>query len=204
MSRRKDQTVRRRQLIRAAHVTLARKGSEATRLADIAREAGVATGLVSYYFPSKDDLLLEATRSCIDGFYSEREEAVARVEDPLGKLELAVRLALPEGPDDGDWIILVEFWTRALRSVPLAIVASLFQARSRGLYVSILEEGAARGRFTLAADADSLARSLVAMIEGLALQLIMKDPSLDAAAVERLALGYARQMVGEPARDIQT
>ena len=200
MSRRKDQTVRRRQLIRAARVTLARKGSEATRLADIAREAGVATGLVSYYFPSKDDLLLEATRSCIDGFYSEREEAVARVEDPLEKLELAVRLALPEGPDDGDWIILVEFWTRALRSVPLATVASLFQARSRGLYVAILEEGAARGRFTLAADADSLARSLTAMIEGLALQVILKDPSLDAATVERLALGYARQVVGEPAR----
>lgn len=200
MSRRRDQTARRRQLIHAAYVILGRKGSEATRLVDIAREAGVATGLVSYYFPSKDDLLLEATRFCIDRFYNEREAAVGRVDDPLEKLELAVRLALPEGPDDRDWIILTEFWTRALRSVPLSTVAALFQARSRGLYVSILEEGRACGRFSIATDADSLARSLIAMIEGLALQIILRDPSLDVATVERLVLEYARHAVSEPAQ----
>ncbi len=199
MPRRKDHTGRRRQLIQAAYVTLARKGSEGTRLADIAREAGVAPGLVSYYFPSKDDLLLEATRHCIDGFYAEREEAVASVEDPLEKLELAIRLALPESAEDRDWTILAEFWTRALRSVPLSTVAALFQARSRALYVSILEEGQASGRFSLAADAESVARSLIAMIEGLALQVVLRDPSLDVETMERLVIAYARQAVGESA-----
>lgn len=201
MARRRDQAVRRRQLIRAAYAVLARKGSEGTRLVDIAREAGVAVGLVTYYFPSKDDLLLEATRYCLDSFYSEREHAVAMLDDPLEKLELAIRLALPSDPHDPEWTVLVEFWTRALRVVPLATVAGAYQARSRALYVSVIEAGRARGRFDPDVDAEAVARSLIALIEGLALQALLNDPSLDAATIERLPLDYVRLALGvrEPA-----
>ena len=48
---------RRRQLLKAATKVFARKGYHATRIADIASEAGVAYGLVYHYFKNKDEIL---------------------------------------------------------------------------------------------------------------------------------------------------
>ena len=48
---------RRNQLLEAATIVFARKGFHDTRIADIAREAGVAYGLVYHYFKNKDEIL---------------------------------------------------------------------------------------------------------------------------------------------------
>jgi AcrR family transcriptional regulator len=48
---------KRRQLIDAAVRVFARKGYHASRVGDIAEEAGVAHGLLYHYFKSKDDVL---------------------------------------------------------------------------------------------------------------------------------------------------
>jgi TetR/AcrR family transcriptional regulator, fatty acid metabolism regulator protein len=48
---------RRRQILDAAVRVFARKGYHASRVGDIAEEAGVAHGLLYHYFKSKDDVL---------------------------------------------------------------------------------------------------------------------------------------------------
>jgi len=48
---------RRRELLDAAIVVFARKGFHASRVGDIAEEAGVAHGLLYHYFRSKDEVL---------------------------------------------------------------------------------------------------------------------------------------------------
>jgi AcrR family transcriptional regulator len=50
---------KRRQILDAAVGVFARQGFHATRVSDIADEAGVAYGLVYHYFRSKDDVLNE-------------------------------------------------------------------------------------------------------------------------------------------------
>ncbi|MEZ5075952.1 MAG: TetR/AcrR family transcriptional regulator [Solirubrobacterales bacterium] len=50
---------KRRQILDAAVRVLARQGFHATRVSDIADEAGVAYGLVYHYFRSKDEVLSE-------------------------------------------------------------------------------------------------------------------------------------------------
>jgi AcrR family transcriptional regulator len=52
-------TDKRRQILDAAVAVFARQGFHATRVSDIADEAGVAYGLVYHYFRSKDDVLNE-------------------------------------------------------------------------------------------------------------------------------------------------
>jgi TetR/AcrR family transcriptional regulator, fatty acid metabolism regulator protein len=52
-------TDKRRQILDAAVRVFARQGFHATRVSDIADEAGVAYGLVYHYFRSKDDILDE-------------------------------------------------------------------------------------------------------------------------------------------------
>ena len=50
---------KRRQILDAAIRVFARQGFHATRVSDIADEAGVAYGLVYHYFRSKDEVLNE-------------------------------------------------------------------------------------------------------------------------------------------------
>jgi TetR/AcrR family transcriptional regulator, fatty acid metabolism regulator protein len=52
-------TERRSELLRAAVRVFARRGFRASRVADIAEEAGVAHGLLYHYFRSKDEVLDE-------------------------------------------------------------------------------------------------------------------------------------------------
>lgn len=55
-------------IVSAAYLTLAEVGYEATSVKDIAARAGVAPGLVHYYFGSKEDLVLAAVRFGCDEF----------------------------------------------------------------------------------------------------------------------------------------
>lgn len=79
---------RRHTILRAAIDVFARKGYHGCRIADVAREAGVAYGLVYHYFKNKDELLETVAETGWSGFVS-RMRAVA--EDESSSLEQKVR-----------------------------------------------------------------------------------------------------------------
>ncbi len=59
---------RREQLIAAAARVIARSGYDAATVRDVAREAGVSTGVIAYYFEGKDDLFAHVLRSASRAF----------------------------------------------------------------------------------------------------------------------------------------
>jgi TetR/AcrR family transcriptional regulator, fatty acid metabolism regulator protein len=73
---------RRRTILRAAIDVFARKGYHGCRIADVAREAGVAYGLVYHYFKNKDELLESVFDAGWTGFVT-RLRAVAEGEGSL-------------------------------------------------------------------------------------------------------------------------
>ncbi|EPX63421.1 Transcriptional regulator, TetR family [Cystobacter fuscus DSM 2262] len=79
---------RRHTILRAAIDVFARKGYHGCRIADVAREAGVAYGLVYHYFKNKDELLETVAETGWGGFVS-RIRAVAEEEN--SSLEAKVR-----------------------------------------------------------------------------------------------------------------
>jgi AcrR family transcriptional regulator len=70
-------TDRREEILQAAVRVFARKGYHTCRVSDIAREAGVAHGLLYHYFRSKEDVLEEIFRET----WSELLTEVARIEE---------------------------------------------------------------------------------------------------------------------------
>jgi AcrR family transcriptional regulator len=68
---------KRRQILDAAVRTFAEKGYHATRVGDIAEEAGVAYGLVYHYFQSKEDVLETIFRET----WAELLDAIRDVEE---------------------------------------------------------------------------------------------------------------------------
>jgi TetR/AcrR family transcriptional regulator, fatty acid metabolism regulator protein len=105
---------RRRQILEAAVRVFARQGFEATRMADVAREAGVAYGLVYHYFGSKDAVL----RSVFQEAWTRLLEAVALAEETgetaVDQLGLVVRIVLRVWRDEPDLVrLLVREVTRS-------------------------------------------------------------------------------------------
>ncbi len=193
---RSDPTKRRRQLVEAAAEILAERGGEATRLSDVAERLGVATSLVSYYFPMREDLILEATRFGADRYFAQESAELARISDPLKRLEHAIRWTIPDGPRDPTWIIMIEFWMRAIRRPPLQTVAAIFQSRARTLFAAIIEYGIASGRFEPVATSEEVAASIVAMIDGFAMRIVLMDPATDPEQMQALVTQYSRIAVG--------
>ena len=70
------QREKRRLILRAAITVFARSGYHTSRVSDVAKEAGVAYGLVYHYFGSKDDLLQTIFRRT----WSRMLEAVEAIE----------------------------------------------------------------------------------------------------------------------------
>jgi TetR/AcrR family transcriptional regulator, cholesterol catabolism regulator len=58
MSAKLARAVRREEITKAAQDLFSRKGYHGTSVPDIARAAGISTGLIYYIFPSKEDILL--------------------------------------------------------------------------------------------------------------------------------------------------
>lgn len=75
---------RRHTILRAAIDVFARKGYHGCRIADVAREAGVAYGLVYHYFKNKDELLETVFETGWSGFVT-RVRAVAEGEGTLAQ-----------------------------------------------------------------------------------------------------------------------
>lgn len=91
---------RRRQLRQAATRVFARKGYHATRIADIATEAGVAYGLVYHYYKNKEEILASVFEDnwaffvrAIDGLSKNEATFAHKLDTCVGFMIEAYRIA---------------------------------------------------------------------------------------------------------------
>ena len=194
--RRKDQAERRRQLTDAARQVLLERGAVGVRVKDVAERAGLAPSSVLYYYPNLDELLIEVSRGAIDRFAERRAAAVHRVEGHARQLRLAIRLGVPSGPDDTDSRLLYELDAFTGSSPAFGILTASYFDRQAMLYESVLEAGSRGGEFELSVAALTVARGLVALEDGLGLQVVIGHPAIDSAKAETILLRYAEMATG--------
>ncbi|MFN8161661.1 MAG: TetR family transcriptional regulator C-terminal domain-containing protein [Solirubrobacterales bacterium] len=194
--RRKDQSDRREQLARAARRVLLERGAVGVRVKDIADAAGLSPSSVLYYYPRIDDLLLEVSRKAIERYAESRAGAVAAVEGEVRRLRLAIHLGVPDGPDDEESRILYELDALTGSSPAFAVLTTSFYDRQVALYERVLAAGAREGTFELEAPPERIARGMIALEDGLGLQVVIGHPSLDSSAAERVLLEFATAMTG--------
>ena len=189
--RRKDQASRREQLAQASRQVLLERGAVGVRVKDIAARAGIAPSSVLYYYPRIDELMMEVSRDAIDRYTERRSQQVRKLDDPVAQLRLAIHLGVPTGPDDEESRLLYELDAFTSSSPAFAVMSSAFFDRQVLLYQYVLESGVALGVFRLGAASETIARSLVALEDGLGLQVVIKHPGLDSAAAEQILLRHA-------------
>jgi TetR/AcrR family transcriptional regulator, fatty acid metabolism regulator protein len=95
---------KRRQILRAAIAVFARSGYHTSRVADVAKEAGVAYGLVYHYFGSKEDLLDTIFRRTWTRMLQAVEEVEAEEGSARDQLAGVARIVLGSWEADPDLI----------------------------------------------------------------------------------------------------
>jgi TetR/AcrR family transcriptional regulator, fatty acid metabolism regulator protein len=139
------QEERRRQILNAAVRAFAKKGYHASRVSDIAEEAGVAYGLVYHYFESKD-AVLEAIFREMWGMMVGAINAVESLdESPREQLRKACAIVLRTWRDYPDVVrVLVREVARSGEQLQREVeeIAHAFQALQR-----IVERGQEQGEF---------------------------------------------------------
>jgi AcrR family transcriptional regulator len=104
-------TDRRRELVDAAVRVFARNGFHASRVGDIAEEAGVAHGLLYHYFRSKDEVLETIFRETWSGLVSETKRIEASGVPFREQLRRFARIYL------GSWLMTPELIRVLVREV---------------------------------------------------------------------------------------
>ncbi|HMJ96007.1 MAG TPA: TetR/AcrR family transcriptional regulator [Thermoleophilaceae bacterium] len=192
----RNQAERRRQLANAGRHVLLERGAVGMRVKDIAERAGITPSSVLYYYPRIDELMVEVSREAMERYAERRSRQLRALDDPVRQLRLAIHLGVPTGPDDDDSRLLYELDAFIGSSPAFRVLSSSFFDRQVLLYQQLLESGAAQGVFRLGSDAESLARGLVAMEDGLGLQVVVGHPGLDSAEAERILLRHASAVTG--------
>jgi len=178
--RRKLSDARRRQILKAAVQVIASKGLCDTGIKDVADQAGTSPALVIYYFGTKDALLAEALAFAEDRFYAQTADAVAGMASARDRLVELVRCScsVGEAEDDFDeWVLWLDLWARAAHKPDVAKDRQTMDRRWRTTIGEIVRQGQAAGEFA-PVDAAAFALRLAALIDGLAILVVLKDPEV--------------------------
>ncbi|MFJ9884746.1 TetR/AcrR family transcriptional regulator [Streptomyces sp. NPDC091287] len=196
MARPKQQDARREELLRAARAVILRRGLHATRVRDVADQAGVATGTVTYYFRELDDLFDLVFAEAVERFCTLREQDAASRPDAREQLVSLIRTGLPTGPDDELCCLLYEFSPQARRQPTDARLRRELYGRQVDLYIRVLGAGAQAGRFTLRRPAAEIAANLVALEDAYGYHVIAQTFMTRETAEQHL-FGYAALATGD-------
>lgn len=182
---------RRDQILSAARRCFLRDGFHATSMQDLFAEAGLSSGAVYGYFPSKDDVIIAIAEENVRHVVAMIHEVAGREPGrPVGTVLADIfTLVRAKDAEEGLAGLAVLAWSEALRNPVLASrFADLF-AQIRADLTEIAGRHQDAGNLPRDVPAESLASVFLSIVPGYILQLATLGPaSVDGvpAAVEAL------------------
>ena len=135
---------RRAQILRAAVKLFSDKGYYTTTIAQIAREAGVSTGLIYQYFGDKDDVLLLSLKLVLETYEREIPPRLEGIRHPVERLCMALWAYCTIVDGLRDATILAYRSTKSLRADRRALVKQ-DESRTNRLLLGCLRDCIDRG-----------------------------------------------------------
>jgi len=183
----------------AACRAFAEYGLASTRVLDIAREAGVSTASIHYYFGSKEQVLLAALDWSTEQNVNRLRQIDQETHDPLGTLVAALNTTLPGGgmPQD-DWLLWLEVYVNVRHYPKLLEARQSLASVWTDFLAEVIDEGEKLGIFHPVAPAREVALGLTAMLDGLGFKAVAGFGHLDSAQVTTILLRFAAHQLGIP------
>jgi len=190
---------RRIEMLRAAAELICERGFGDTRIADVAKRAGVSSALVIYYFGTRDRLLVDALRHSEDSFYQAAEEMLARVTSVRERLSMLIKwTCVPQADDElpGAWGLWLDLWATALRHPEVRDARDELDGRWRDLIERIVAEGQQSGDVAADVDLRRFALTFTIVLDGLSTQVALDDKEVTSDVAYDIAMEYAEQRLG--------
>ena len=186
---------RRIEMLRAAAELICERGFGETRIADVAKRAGVSSALIIYYFGTRDRLLVDALRFSEESFYEAAEKMLAEVSSLRKRLSLLIRwTCVPESDDDipGAWGLWFDLWAQAFRHNEIKAGRVELDARWRKMIVEAIRSGE-DAKANKKIDVRMFALEFAALLDGLSIQVALEDPEIDSDVAYDIAMRFAER-----------
>jgi AcrR family transcriptional regulator len=171
--------MRRLQLTKAAYKVVSRKGYYNFTIKDIAREAGLSTGLVHYYFKNKQDLLLNLLKEINLNIRSYLNKELVKLQDPRDKLIAYIDQAFSLIEKEKEYFyVLIDFWTQVNHNPRMRQANSRLLQSYRDECAAILKEGISAGIFK-EMDVAFTATAIVSILQGTMIQYVLDNKAFD-------------------------
>ena len=95
-------------ILRAGVKVFAEKGYFNSKVADVARVAGIADGTVYLYFKSKEEILHSIFDQAMEKFITEGKHELSKIKSPANRLKKVAELHLKRLSDDRDLAIVFQ------------------------------------------------------------------------------------------------
>lgn len=157
---------RRGAILEAAAIEFATRGFDGTRVTDVARRAGVASGTVFYHFSDKAGLFRALFAA--DGPRNAQLAAQAReIQEPLAAVLHMVDGLAAETTDAEAALFVVELVRRVTVDAELAAVVTETGRIAHAALTELVARGIGSGRFDATLDPPTAASVTAAMVDGL-------------------------------------
>lgn len=187
---------RRIEMLRAAAELICERGFGDTRIADVAKRAGVSSALIIYYFGTRDRLLVDALRFSEESFYEAAEKMLAEVPSLRERLSLLIRwTCVPERDGDipGAWGLWFDLWAQAFRHNEIKAGRVELDARWRKMIVEAVRSGDDEAELDTDVDPRMFALEFAALLDGLSIQVALEDPEIDSEVAYDIAMRFAER-----------
>jgi TetR/AcrR family fatty acid metabolism transcriptional regulator len=163
---------KREAILRAATTVFARNGYFNSKVADIARQAGIADGTVYLYFKSKEEILHSIFDRSVDIALEAARQRVKRISDPREKLRQIAHMHLERLGADRDLAIVFQVELRGSTKFMEEFSAAGF-AEYLALIRATFEEGQRAGLFRAELNAKVVAKILFGALDEMATNWIL-------------------------------
>jgi AcrR family transcriptional regulator len=180
-----DAEDRRHRLVLAAAELIADEGISALTNAKIAKRISGSTTLVTHYFPSKRELVLDTYQTMASRSRARVEQAMRESDDPLAA---CLRALLPlDDPTRLEWKVWLAYQGMSVGDPELTRIWASRAASAIDRITRLVKAEVAAGRTSLSIDPDMEGDRLFALIQGMSFQSIVDQ--------DRWSPCYLRQIV---------
>jgi AcrR family transcriptional regulator len=194
----------RSRILRAAIESIVEHGVDAVRLRDIARRAGVSTGMIQYYFESREDLLVEAFEWSSRELQNALDAMFLSSADPWAKIEMLFSDAIDQPTLVHHCKRWVELCAAASRRRVLRATARQSLEWWRRAVGAAIEEGIATKQFRPLLSQEMLTDLLVAALDGFELTIASEAREVNPKDVQTVLLETASTLLGVQRRRSRT
>ncbi|MEK6284345.1 MAG: TetR/AcrR family transcriptional regulator [Acidobacteriota bacterium] len=193
-------------ILRAAIKVFAGSGFFNSKVADVAREAGVADGTVYLYFRNKDDILVSIFNDYMEEALAAGRKSLAQTDDPIEKLRRIVHAHLEGLGRDRNLAVVFQVELRSSTKF-----MEQFSATKVTEYLELIreaiEEGQRHGVFRSGLNTKVVAKVLFGALDEMATNWVLSRKRYSLASTAEPVLdvflnGIARPKSGKRSREI--